>query len=243
MLGEWRERSSRRGLKLRPSDGPRKNPVTPHQAAQRMVPHDRLPPLSPAEHIMAMPAQRAPHRRWTEEEFYAARDAAPPGERWELVDGVVLVTPAPHWMHQRIIGRLFELVAPYVRLQALGETFLSPLDVKLEPGLVLQPDLLVVPAGELRRRSDAIRRLLLAVEIVSPTSARHDRVRKRPHYQRNRVPQYWIVDDMSQTVERWTPDDERPELIAETLIWHPAGATDSFVLDLVQFFKDVAAED
>ena len=192
---------------------------------------------------MAMPAQRVPHRRWTEEEFYAARDAAPPGERWELVDGEVLATPAPHWMHQRIIGRLFELVAPYARLHALGETFLSPLDVKLEPGLVLQPDLLVVPAGELRRRSDAIRRLLLAVEIVSPTSARHDRVRKRPHYQRNRVPQYWIVDDMSQTVERWTPDDQRPELIAETLIWHPAGATDSFVLDLVQFFKDVAAED
>jgi Uma2 family endonuclease len=192
---------------------------------------------------MAMPAQRSPHRRWTEKEFYAARDAAPPGERWELVGGEVLVTPAPHWVHQRIIGRLFELVAPYVRPHALGETFVSPLDVKLEPGLVLQPDLLVVPVGELRRRSDVIRRLLLAVEIVSPTSARHDRVRKRPHYQRNRVPQYWIVDDMSQTIERWTPDDERPELIAETLVWHPAGATDPFVLDLVQFFKDVAAED
>ena len=122
---------------------------------------------------MAMPAQRAPNRRWTEEEFYAARDAAPPGERWELVDGEVLVTPAPHWMHQRIIGRLFELVAPYGRLHAVGETFLSRLDVKLEPGLVLQPDLLVVPAGELKRRSDIIRHLLLAVEIVSPSSARY----------------------------------------------------------------------
>lgn len=192
---------------------------------------------------MAMPAQRAPNRRWTEEEFYAARDAAPPGERWELVDGAVLVTPAPHWMHQRIIGRLFELVAPYVRLHAVGETFLPPLDVKLEPGLVLQPDLLVVPAGELKRRSDIVRRLLLAVEIVSPSSARHDRVRKRPHYQRNRVPEYWIVDDMSQTVERWTPDDTRPELVAEQLVWQPPGPAEPFVLDIVQFFKDVAAED
>ena len=192
---------------------------------------------------MAMPAQRAPNRRWTEEEFYAARDAAPPGERWELVDGEVLVTPAPHWMHQRIIGRLFELVAPYVRLHAVGETFLSPLDVKLEPGLVLQPDLLVVPAGELKRRSDIVRRLLLAVEIVSPSSARHDRVRKRPPYQRNQVPEYWIVDDMSQTFERWTPDDDRPELLAEQLLWQPEGAAEPFVLDIVQFFKDVAAED
>ena len=192
---------------------------------------------------MAMPAQRAPHRRWTEEEFYAARDTAPPGERWELVDGEVLVTPAPHWMHQRLIGRLFELVAPYVRLHALGESFLSPLDVKLELGLLLQPDLLVVPAGELKRRSDIVRHLLLAVEIVSPTSARHDRVRKRPHYQRNRVPEYWIVDDMSQTIERWTPDDDRPELVDERLVWHPAGAPEPFILDLVQFFKEVSADD
>lgn len=139
---------------------------------------------------MAMPAQRAPHRRWTEEEFYAARDAAPWGERWELVDGKVLVTPAPHWMHQRIIGRLFVLLGAYVRTHALGEAFVSPLDVKLEPGLVLQPDLLVVPAGELRRRSDIVRHLLLTVEIVSPSSARHDGVTKGPRYQRNRVPEY-----------------------------------------------------
>ena len=191
---------------------------------------------------MGMPA-RALDRHWTEEEFYAARDAAPPGERWELVDGEVLVTPAPNWVHQRIVRRLILLIAPYVRAHELGEPFFAPLDVKLEPGLVLQPDLLVVPAGELRRRSDIVRHLLLAVEIVSPSSARHDRVRKRPAYQRNRVPEYWIFDDVSQTVERWTPDDERPELLAEQLIWHPAGATGPFVLDLVEFFKDVAAED
>jgi Uma2 family endonuclease len=146
-------------------------------------------------------------------------------------------------VHQRIIGRLFELIAPYVRACALGETFLSPLDVKLEPGRVLQPDLLVVPAGELRRRADTVRRLLLAVEIMSPSSARHDRVRKRPHYQRNRVPEYWIVDDRSQTIERWTPDDDRPELLAERLVWQPAGAAEPFALDMVRFFKDVAAED
>jgi len=191
---------------------------------------------------MGMPA-RAPHRLWTEEEFYTARDAAPTGERWELVDGELLVTPAPHWMHQRIIGRLFLLLDAFVRAHGLGETFLSPLDVKLQPGLVLQPDLLVVPAGELRRRSDIVRRLLLAVEIISPSSARHDRVTKRPRYQRNRVPEYWIVDDMSQTIERWTPDDERPEILAEQLVWQPTGAGEPFVLDLVQFFKDVAAQD
>lgn len=191
---------------------------------------------------MGMPA-RAPHRPWTEEEFYAGRDAAPPGERWELVDGEVLVTPSPHWVHQRVVMRLTILLDAYVRPRGFGEVFPSPLDVKLQPGLVLQPDLLVVPSGELRRRSDIVKRLLLAAEIVSPSSARHDRVTKRPHYQRNRVSEYWIVDDMSQTVERWTPDDDRPELLAERLVWHPVGASEPFVLDLGQFFKDVAAED
>ena len=191
---------------------------------------------------MAMPAHRALRRRWTEADFYSARDAAPPGERWELVDGDVLVTPSPHWVHQRIIVRLLESVVSYVRAHSLGEAFVSPLDVRLEPGLVLQPDLLVVPAGELRKRSDVIQRLLLAIEIVSPSSARHDRVRKRPHYQRHRVPEYWIVDDTSQTIERWRPDDERPELLAEQLVWHPAGATEPFVLDLVRFFADVGPE-
>jgi len=192
---------------------------------------------------MAMPATGAPHRRWTEEEFYSARDAAPAGERWELVDGEVLVTPSPLWVHQRVVARLFVQIEAYVRQHALGEAFPSPLDVKLEPGLVLQPDLLVVPAGELRRRSDVVRRLLLAVEILSPSSARHDRVTKRPRYQQNRVPEYWIVDDTSQTIERWTPDDDRPELLAERLLWHPAGAPEPFSLDLVRFFADAAPED
>lgn len=189
-----------------------------------------------------MPA-RALDRRWTEEEFYAARDAAPPGERWELVDGEVLVTPSPSWVHQRIVGRLLVLLDAYIRAQKVGEVFASPLDVKLQPGLVLQPDILIVPNGELRKRSDVVRRLLLAAEVVSPSSARYDRVEKRPHYQRNSVSEYWIVDDMSQTVERWTPEDDRPELLAEQLIWHPEGAAEPFVLNLAAFFSEVAAED
>lgn len=210
--------------------------------ARSKVRSELLPRLFLAEQIMAMPAH-APHRPWTEEEFYAARDAAPPGERWELVDGEVLVTPSPHWLHQRIVGRLYVLLDAYVRPRGFGEVFASPLDVKLQPGLVLQPDLLVVPSGELRRRSDTVKRLLLAAEVVSPSSARYDRVTKRPHYQRNRVSEYWIVDDMSQTIERWTPDHDRPELLAEQLTWHPSGVSEPFGLDIVQFFKDVAAED
>lgn len=94
----------------------------------------RLYSTATAEQIMAMPAARAPERRWTLEEFYRARDAAPPGVRYELVDGEVLVTPSPHWTHQRIAVRLALLIHPYVRAHTLGELFTSPLDVLLEPG-------------------------------------------------------------------------------------------------------------
>lgn len=202
--------------------------------------HGRLPPTLTAEQIMLMPAQRMYPRRWTEEQFYAARDAAPPGERWELVDGEVLVTPSPHWTHQRVAMRLAVALDAYVRRQSLGEVFAAPLDVNLQPGLVLQPDILVVPTGVLRVREDVVDRLLLAVELISPTSARHDRVVKRPAYQRNRVPEYWIVDETSGTVERWFPDDERPEIVAQQLVWNPEGASESFVLDLVDFFANIA---
>ena len=188
---------------------------------------------------MHMPAQQMPPKRWTEEEFYAARDAAPPGERWELVDGEVLVTPSPHWTHQGIVVQLLVRLEPYVRLHGLGAIFTSPLDVKPQPGLVLQPDILVVPAGELVRHSDIVRRLHLAVEVLSPSSARFDRVKKRPAYQRNRVPEYWIVDPASQIVERWRPDDDRPEIIDERLIWQPFAELPAFTQDLASFFAEV----
>jgi len=57
------------------------------------------------------------------------------------------------------------------------------------------------------------------------------------------VSEYWIIDDASQTVERWTPRDERPALIAERLQWDAADGVEPFVLHLVQFFRDTAPED
>jgi len=128
----------------------------------------------------------------------------------------------------------------YVRAHSLGMVFCAPLDVKLRPGLVTQPDLLVVPAGLLRTYADTVSRLLLAAETISPSSARFDRVVKRPRYQRERVPEYWIIDQRSETIERWRPDDERPEILADRLIWHPEGAVEPLDVDLVRFFADLA---
>lgn len=216
--------------------------VTVERSVVRMLRDDRLPSAEGAEQIMHMAVQQSAARRWTEAEFEIARDAAPAGERWEFVDGEVLVTPSPHWRHQQIILPLAIRLREYVRAQGVGRLFVAPLDVKLEPGMVTQPDLLVVPKGHLDDRNYFVSRLLLAVEVLSPSSAGFDRVIKRPRYQRNRVPEYWIVDRESRTFERWQPDDERPAILSDAIVWHPDGAPMPLELNIPSLFDEADTE-
>src|SRR5258708_27708350 len=55
----------------------------------------------------------------------------------------------------------------------------------------------------------------LTIEILSPSTARLDRVRKREFYRRIGVPEYWIVDLHARAIERWLPTDPRPEIVAD----------------------------
>ena len=159
---------------------------------------------------MAMPARIG---RWTAREVRELIAAAPLATpRYELVDGELLVTPSPAYRHQLVVTRLLFALTQYLDSEPVGTAIPSPSDVELEPEFITQPDILVVPVDESRRAMREglpIRELLLAVEVLSPSSSRHDRVRKRPLYQRH-VPDYWIVDLDARLVERWTPDDERP---------------------------------
>jgi Uma2 family endonuclease len=105
----------------------------------------------------------------------------------------------------------------------------------------VQPDVFVVPLIDGRRASsfsDA-GRLLLAVEVLSPSSARADRVAKRTLYRDEGVPEYWLIDLDSMTIERSTPRDTRADLLTETLEWHPPGATEPLRIDLSAYFSNV----
>jgi Uma2 family endonuclease len=162
--------------------------------------------------------------------------------RYELVDGELLVTLAPSKRHQRLIGDLYMLLRPYVDRQRLGEVILSPLTVKLTPDSRLEPDLLAIPAIDGRRApaTDPTTNLLLAVEVLSPSSARYDRSLKRRFYQRARIADYWIVDGESCLFEIWHPDDQRPLIVDATLDWKPAGASEVLRIDVARFFADAA---
>src|SRR4051812_44015177 len=100
---------------------------------------------------------------------------------------------------------------------------------------------LLRPSSGFRQSEMPVRALMLAVEILSPSSSRHDRVIKRPAYQRH-VPEYWVVDLDAGLVERWAPNDEWPQLITQTLAWRPAQASSSFALDLPTYFAEIFLE-
>lgn len=180
---------------------------------------------------MGMPAQET---EWTAE---MARALPDDGKRYEVLDGELFVSPAPSWDHQSVVGRLHLLLAPHVEAHGLGRAMLSPADIEFSPRRLLQPDLFVVPASERRPRDwRDVKALLLAVEVLSPGTARADRLRKRVIYQQQRVPEYWIMDPDARVVERWRPDDERPEILAEVLRWRPREDVAPLEIDLVAFF-------
>lgn len=188
---------------------------------------------------MRMPLSSRPRRRYTLQEFERLRDAAPPGPRYEFADGEILVTPSPNLVHQRIIVLLAVLLEPFVRMTDVGQLVVAPFDVRFGTSRVFQPDLLVRSPGDVQSgRIDAARELRLAIEVVSPSSARYDRVDKRPRYQEARVDEFWLIDPESELVERWTPDDQRPEVVADTLVWRPIGTSESLSIDVVALFTE-----
>jgi Uma2 family endonuclease len=80
------------------------------------------------------------------------------------------------------------------------------------------------------------------IEVLSPTTARADRHVKRRLYQRERVPEYWIVDVDARLVERWRPEDQRPEILAEQLAWQPEPSQPPLVIDLAGYFREVLGQ-
>ncbi len=162
------------------------------------------------------------------------------GKRYEIIDGDLFVTPSPNVGHQRVVGTLYLRLRTYVERAAVGEAILSPADIRSGQRTSVQPDVFVV-RGDVRlgqRGWPEVKDLLLAVEVVSPGSTRADRGAKRLLFQRARVDEYWIVDVDSRLVERWRPEDERPEIVRERLEWRVVQSGDPLVVDLDALFDE-----
>lgn len=160
------------------------------------------------------------------------------GNRYETVHGELLVTPAPAFSHQEIVGRLYRALSDYLARYPVGHAMFSPADISWAPDVLVQPDLFVVPVEEARTGDwSGIRTLLLAVEVLSPSTARRDRFTKRRLYQEAGVAAYWVVNVEERAVEVWTPATQFPQVVTDALVWHPAGATEPLTLPLEALFR------
>ena len=135
------------------------------------------------------------------------------GLRYELLDGILLVSPAPTRLHQRATLQLG------LRLQAVCppdmEVLVAPLDWRPDRNSSLQPDVLVLGNRDLT--STAAESMVLAVEVLSPSSGRKDAIYKRSKYEGEGVASYWIVDPEAPSILALDLVDGRYEIVGEAL--------------------------
>lgn len=174
-------------------------------------------------------------RRMTYEEYRNL----PGDDRYELVEGELLLTPAPSNRHQAVLGNIYFGLRLFLAERRLPAPRVAPLDVILADHTVLQPDLLYVsrersaivdPDGGTHGAPD------LVVEILSPSTASRDLVVKRQLYGQYGVREYWIVDPKERSIEVLTQQGEGLET------WQRFEETESLTSPLFPAFRlDLAA--
>src|SRR6266545_1912552 len=149
-------------------------------------------------------------KRWTYEEYYKLDD----DQRYEIIDGNLLMAPAPDTWHQDWSRELFHIIDQHVRTHRLGTVYFAPIDVVLDSENTVEPDLIFVStanAGIIQRRAIFGTPDLL-VELISPSSVRRDRYDKKDLYARFGVKEYWIGDPANKSLEILTLKEGRYEL-------------------------------
>lgn len=173
-------------------------------------------------------------KEWTLEELHSLPDD---GNKYELIDGELFVTPAPAYEHEEVAAFLGRILDRYVEAQQLGYVF-RPRAVVQRGKSEVEPDLQVVKKHPKPRKGWAKAPIpMLVVEIGSPYTWRRDRDQKKRFYARIGVAEYWMVDpeDRTITVARKGEDDF---VATERLRWHPAGASAVLEIDLRDVFPD-----
>ena len=185
---------------------------------------------------MGMPASIT---SWTVEMLDALDDD---GQRYELVDGELFVTPAPSDIHQLVASAFAARLHPYIRPTSLARVLQSPADVR-KPDRKrnrVQPDVFVVRLTDGKRPAYPynLSDLLLAIEVESSGNPELDYRVKRALYLSNGIPEYWVVNPIAQIVSRFRSVDDPGEVFSQRITWRPAGMDGPLVIDLPELFAD-----
>lgn len=171
-------------------------------------------------------------RRFTVDEVLAWPDD---GNRYELVDGVLLVTPAPVPIHQIVVIRLAAALA--TRCEPWPDVYASPGEILIPPTIRMQPDILVFRTPSVHARWEEIREHWLAVEVWSPSSVIYDRDVKRDAYLQIGVREVWLVDCERKLVFVSRPDAAPDAARKDTLVWRPPALPEPAPIDLAEIFR------
>jgi Uma2 family endonuclease len=158
-----------------------------------------------------MSVAHSPDRRYT----YRDYKTWPDNERWELINGVAYaMTPAPSTSHQSVVLEMSIQVGTYLRGKAC-RTFVSPIDVFFtyddgnpdDVSTIVQPDLLVVCDPKKIRPNGIVGTPDIIVEVLSPSTARHDQITKALLYEQFGVKEFWVVDPTQRLVTKRTLEE------------------------------------
>lgn len=150
----------------------------------------------PADHI---PGPR--QGEWTYTHYAALPDD---GQRYEIIDGVLFMTPpSPSSQHQIVVVKLIRILGTYIEDTNLGQVFTAPLDVRLTYNMVVQPDVFVLLKENMHKlvAEGVLGGPDLVIEVSSPRTVIYDKFVKRSAYARSSVKEYWLVEPLAHNIE------------------------------------------
>ncbi len=170
-------------------------------------------------------ASSAPTFKFTYQDYRNA----PEDKRYELLDGDLVVTPAPGEAHQRASRNLTMHLAQWAELAGTGHVYAAPFDVVLSDTDVVQPDLLFVSneREHIITKENVQGAPDLVVEILSLSTAERDQTFKRSLYAKHGVKEYWLVDTDAKTVTVLLKD---PQGFTEVCVCGAGQTQDSLTL-------------
>lgn len=152
---------------------------------------------------------------WTYADYLALPDD---GTRYEIIEGVLYVVNAPSSDHQTAVTEVSAELRNFVKRQQLGRVLIAPFEVHLSSrNRPVQPDVLFIRAERWPDESISYYEGSpdLVVEVISPSSVRMDRVVKFTAYEATGVPEYWIINPHTRTIEVFTLSSGEYALLGE----------------------------